>query len=151
MSIYRKKTFFEGVSILRSLIFVPIESISSEFSKVKLFIIKKAKASQVGKIKNFIDYFENTYMKGSIECFNKLSAVNRLKINVTLTTNVAESFNRTLNSRFKSTKPNICFFVREIRTLQHETEGFIGKSLLYPDQDYSSVYKFSEKKKISSE
>ncbi|KAG0439181.1 hypothetical protein DMUE_2610 [Dictyocoela muelleri] len=137
--------------MLRSLIFVPIESISSEFSKVKLFIIKKAKASQVGKIKNYIDYFENTYMKGSTECFDKLSAVNRLKIDVPLTTNVAESFNRTLNSRFKSTKPNICVFVREIRTLQHETEELIRNALLDSDQDYSSVYKFSEKKNISSE
>lgn len=140
-----KKSLYDGVSMLRALIFVPQEKICSEFEKIEDFFNLKVKKN-LKNLERFISYFKRTHLTSTKGILEGLSAIERIKNDIPLTTNIAESFNRTLNSKFNVDHPNICAFLRVLRTFQHETEKNILVSLLSPDTDYSDIYDSGLKK-----
>ncbi|KAF9744009.1 hypothetical protein NGRA_3583, partial [Nosema granulosis] len=137
----QKKKLYEGISLLRSIVFVPIEKIEEEFCKVKAFLLALPTKNMSG-LKDLISYFERSYILNEY-LSRKVNVVERIKHGLPLTTNYAESFNRTLNSKFDSTNPNLFKFLKVIRSLQHDTEKEILSIAMSPschngcDSDYN--------------
>ncbi|KAF9763519.1 hypothetical protein NGRA_1213 [Nosema granulosis] len=132
--------------MLRSLIFEPKDKV---FLKIKKKIVSFLLSNGATSNKNLCDfqkYFEDTYLNANDHVLLKLHGIDRLKNNIPITAQVIESFNKTLNSKFDTTRPAVFFsFLRVISTMQHETESLIRDFMLEPNQTDSDIYEIELK------
>ncbi|KAG0422640.1 hypothetical protein DMUE_6191 [Dictyocoela muelleri] len=106
--------------MLRSLIFVTPKNLLLEYEKVKNYLLVN-NSNKDKYISGFLKYFEDNYILSLKQTFKRLNVIDILKEDIPLTTNYAESFNRTPNSTLDKEHPNICVFLKVIRSMQHET------------------------------
>ncbi|KAF9763215.1 hypothetical protein NGRA_1426 [Nosema granulosis] len=111
---------------------------------MKLFLEMIKDVSLVG-IKSLVNYYEKNYISIN-NMLIKTNLVERLFNDVPLTTNVAESFNRAINSKFDTPSPNMCKFLKVIRSFQQETEDLILDLAMDPNQQARTNQDYSLKK-----
>lgn len=100
--------------MLKSLRFLPKENIMLEYTKVKQ-LIQSLDLNNTSGITKFLTYSQSTYLLPTKSILNKLSTVYRLLKDIPLTINVAESFNRNLNSKLKKGVQRSVHFERHKR------------------------------------
>ncbi|KAG0440355.1 hypothetical protein DMUE_1814 [Dictyocoela muelleri] len=127
------------VDILRSLVFVHKNKVMHEYNKVK-DSIDKYELSNNYKVIKMLDYFEKNYLIETNNIFDKLSTVEILLNDIQLSTNVAESFNRTLNFKLKIVHPIVCMLFRILRTIHHASEVDIYVAMETPSAKYNDIY-----------
>jgi hypothetical protein len=97
------------------LAFVPINDVSIFYEDIKKFISD----NKIDGIRNFQHYFEKNYLEINDEGRGVCSiafwnAFSRVEKEIPRTSNNAESWNRTLNKRMETSKPNIALFITRI-------------------------------------
>lgn len=125
-----------------SLAFVPVESVIIEFQR----LIKNIPEGLPDQIKEFISFFEINYLK-NLEFISRWNAVYRIKNNIPLTTNSAESFNSNLNKFINRNHPNMACFISNLQLIQNENEDQVNYIISHP---YSDTKKMKQKQKEES-
>ncbi|KAG0434690.1 hypothetical protein DMUE_5077, partial [Dictyocoela muelleri] len=140
------KDFCIYIKMMLSIAFVPKYKQVEEYNKLKNSYIQNFKEkSEI----NILIYFENNFINNNLRNICDWSCSERVILDIPLTSNICEGFNRFINSLLKQCYPSLAKPIMILRTQDHLQDKSISEAIMLQSKgNYKTKRKLMNLKRI---